>query len=446
MVVLGALGREAREAMQEDLESTMAWVSEQHHRLPRFTTRSALEGAYLELKECLESLSQPGREVVPQASRPDTWALFEQRLWTLLTQRLSAMESLGILPAPGDYEPRLRQELQAIRESSLEDFFYLLTDLGSQARSNKIRLGPGAGTLPSSLVAWLIGVTDVDPVAQNLMFEAWLGMADSERRSVTLQAPPAYAEALENWVRSRSHAERARVKIEPDPLLAHLDRANEVAGLRKVVHPAWHPAEKEVLDEMWSSLPDEVPMDVHSCHGGPAPVTPTFDRVMARSALAQMKSWTEGALGPGVSFEPDKPLSGPMSAFLTGILRPTEGRMLYQEQVVQALCTLTGCTLMEGMAMGQDLGSGNPYRLDRVRQRCLESRLLEGCSPLEAEALFTYLEEKSEWTLSRSHLACQTALAYEVAWWRIHHPEAFDQAAPTPPSNRIIRFPRDTER
>ncbi|MDY7537527.1 DNA polymerase III subunit alpha [Undibacterium sp. RTI2.1] len=77
----------------------------------------------------------------------------------------------SILPV---YKERLSYELSVLKKMGFAGYFLLVEDLVMWAKSNDIIVGPGRGSVGGSLVAYLIGITDVDPIRFNLLFERFI--------------------------------------------------------------------------------------------------------------------------------------------------------------------------------------------------------------------------------------------------------------------------------
>jgi len=73
-----------------------------------------------------------------------------------------------------EYKERLRMELGAIEAMNFERYFLLVEDLVTWSRSEGILVGPGRGSVGGSLVAYLLGITDVDPIRHGLLFERFI--------------------------------------------------------------------------------------------------------------------------------------------------------------------------------------------------------------------------------------------------------------------------------
>lgn len=72
------------------------------------------------------------------------------------------------------YTPRLRYELDVLKTLGFSGYFLLVHDVVSFAKSSGILVGPGRGSVGGSLVAYLIGITDCDPLRFGLMFERFI--------------------------------------------------------------------------------------------------------------------------------------------------------------------------------------------------------------------------------------------------------------------------------
>ncbi len=76
--------------------------------------------------------------------------------------------------APQAYGDRLRTELEVIRKMGYASYFLIVWDFISYARRQGIPVGPGRGSAAGSLVSYAIGITEIDPLRYNLLFERFL--------------------------------------------------------------------------------------------------------------------------------------------------------------------------------------------------------------------------------------------------------------------------------
>ncbi len=75
---------------------------------------------------------------------------------------------------PQEYVDRLNYELDVINKMGYVDYFLIVHDFIRYAKSKKIPVGPGRGSGAGSLAAYCIGITGIDPLKYNLLFERFL--------------------------------------------------------------------------------------------------------------------------------------------------------------------------------------------------------------------------------------------------------------------------------
>jgi len=87
----------------------------------------------------------------------------------------SQMLSEGNLKYPlEDYKLRIEREIKMIRDMKFPGYFLIVWEFIRFARERQIPVGPGRGSAAGSLVAFCLGITDVDPLQYDLLFERFL--------------------------------------------------------------------------------------------------------------------------------------------------------------------------------------------------------------------------------------------------------------------------------
>lgn len=72
------------------------------------------------------------------------------------------------------YKERTNYELQVIHDLGFDDYFLFINDVVRFAKRKGIMVGPGRGSVAGSLVAFLLGITEIDPIRFGLYFERFL--------------------------------------------------------------------------------------------------------------------------------------------------------------------------------------------------------------------------------------------------------------------------------
>lgn len=110
----------------------------------------------------------PGR-TIDEHLRVESFQGLEKRLQVLIAaddpQREARIET---------YRARLERELDVIIQMGFPGYFLIVADFIQWARDNGIPVGPGRGSGAGSLVAYALGITDLDPLSYDLLFERFL--------------------------------------------------------------------------------------------------------------------------------------------------------------------------------------------------------------------------------------------------------------------------------
>jgi DNA polymerase-3 subunit alpha len=69
---------------------------------------------------------------------------------------------------------RLKYELEIIKKTGFASYFLIVQDFVNWAKSQRIVVGPGRGSVGGSLVAFVLGITEIDPLKYDLLFERFL--------------------------------------------------------------------------------------------------------------------------------------------------------------------------------------------------------------------------------------------------------------------------------
>lgn len=108
------------------------------------------------------------QSLLPQYDTPNGESS-KDYLWQWLVNQL---ETLGLNNEA--YQQRLNSEFKIITDMGFEDYFLIVSDLIHYAKTHNVMVGPGRGSSAGSLVSYLLGITTIDPLKFNLIFERFL--------------------------------------------------------------------------------------------------------------------------------------------------------------------------------------------------------------------------------------------------------------------------------
>lgn len=89
-------------------------------------------------------------------------------------ERLAVEGLSNKLDVTDEYRSRLAYELSVIKSLNLSSYFLIFWDLVAFAQREKILTGPGRGSAAGSLVSYALGITKLDPIKHNLIFERFM--------------------------------------------------------------------------------------------------------------------------------------------------------------------------------------------------------------------------------------------------------------------------------
>jgi DNA polymerase-3 subunit alpha len=468
-------------------------------------------------------------------------------------------------PAP-DLEPpryyeRLATELDVIGKMGFPGYFLIVADFIRWARSNGVPVGPGRGSGAGSVVAWALGITDIDPLRYDLLFERFLNpervsmpdfdvdfcmegrdrvieyVADKYGRDRVSQIITYGTMAAKAVVRdvgrvlglSYGYVDRIAKLIPFELGITLEDALAKEPELKRLYH-----AEEEVrnlidlarsLEGLTrnagthaggvviapSKLTDFAPL---YCEAGGSSVVTQFDKddveaaglvkfdflglrtltIIDRAvrnidrrraeageapldvsglpmddaatyqllkscrttAVFQLESRGmkdlirrlqpdsfEDIIALVALFRPGPLQSGMVEDFinrkhgridrpidylhpwLQGVLAPTYGVILYQEQVMQIAQVLAGYTLGGADLLRRAMGKKKPEEMATQRSIFVSGATRNGVEPRVAAHIFDLMEKFAGYGFNKSHSAAYALLSYQTAWLKAHYPAAF---------------------
>lgn len=98
---------------------------------------------------------------------------------------------------------RLHHELSVIYKMHFENYFLIVWDFMKYARTHGILTGPGRGSAAGSLVAYVLGITDVDPIKYGLLFERFLNPERITMPDIDLDFPDHKRDEMIQYVKDK---------------------------------------------------------------------------------------------------------------------------------------------------------------------------------------------------------------------------------------------------
>lgn len=104
---------------------------------------------------------------------------------------------------PIEYQERLKYELNIINTMGFCNYFLVVYDFIRFAKKNEILVGPGRGSAAGSLVAYSLGITEIDPIKYNLLFERFLNPERKTMPDIDTDFPDDKREVVIKYVQEK---------------------------------------------------------------------------------------------------------------------------------------------------------------------------------------------------------------------------------------------------
>lgn len=106
-------------------------------------------------------------------------------------------------PLPDEVKARLRFEFDIVAAKGLHSYFLIVQDVCDWARSRGIRIGPGRGSAAGSVISYSLGIVNVDPIANHLLFERFLNPDRTGMPDIDLDFEAERRMEVVNYLRER---------------------------------------------------------------------------------------------------------------------------------------------------------------------------------------------------------------------------------------------------
>ena len=100
------------------------------------------------------------------------------------------------------YSQRMDRELELIAEKKFEDYFYVIADMVAYAKKHML-VGPARGSSCGSLVCYLLGITDIDPLPYDLLFERFIDINREDLPDIDIDFQDDRRELVFEYLRSK---------------------------------------------------------------------------------------------------------------------------------------------------------------------------------------------------------------------------------------------------
>ena len=349
------------------------------------------------------------------SSDPDSAAVANKlELWNRAQTAVSQKSSAG----DGTMRRRLEAELVATNDPELIEGFLAASDLVAELRRNGIALGPGNVADPGSLICWLLGITEINPLDYGLLYECFASyyphtffidvaldqLEEAFSIATKLLKPLPVDEDGACSIAICGQIVISHLKA----LLGHLDSRGTRIELEKLALDDGSTYELLSRGGTDGVRSYEIYVDAR-----------LWDKAKPRSL------WDLAFIIRPCSFDPEKLPNDIETRFLSPFTHESRGTLEYQEQAVKAIAYLAGWSLSRAVSAWKHRDTGDTPKIGELRREFIEASGALGSSTSNgAESVLRFIMERARPSL-QSHCVSMALVAYRCAWLKAHHPDEF---------------------
>lgn len=311
------------------------------------------------------------------------------------------------------YRARAGVELAAIRSRGFSGTFLIARDCVRWAREQGIPVGPGWGPSAGSLVAWSLGITDLDPIVEHLLFERFINV---ERAAIAAPLTITVCARREGEVADHVARTHGRVNAVAVVGLSALSVSDAVEG---TVSPA--PADPDVYATLARGETEDVPGLEHAGELLRR-IQPTCLEALANVlAIDCPAARARGLVDRLVEARHGRHTIAHAHPDVAAVLAGTSGLVVYQAQVMRIAQVVAGYTLDHADAVRRALGRRDVAFVEAERPRFAAAAEARGTPLTIAAPVFDLLARTAGLSQNRSHVLACALLAYRCAYLNHHH-------------------------
>ena len=340
-----------------------------------------------------------------------------------------------------EIKERWEDELNIISSCKLVWLYLLLWDFINYANEKDIIMSPGCGTITGSLVAYSLGITDVDPIKYNLLMERFLNQEQEyPSGGVRIELEKGGCQILFDYVISKygnmmliflekleiSFVDVEELSIISETLKEIADKRKEDIDINEIDYGdssvfdfinAHEINDSIFLNGMYNQIfTDEIKIE-------------SMEDFIARISLAR----------PGLEERCSKYITNknnpkmiPYKCFeLEKILAPSYGCILYQEQIMQILNSLGGFSPEQSNSARRGMSKSKDSECERHafvygnNGKGIHGCVAKGIRPKIAEKIFDEMWISSIYAFNKSHATALAINLYRMAWLKKYYREEY---------------------
>ena len=315
-------------------------------------------------------------------------------------------------PLNDEVKERLNFELHIMKTMGFPGYFLIVQDFIRAAREELgVSVGPGRGSAAGSAVAYCLGITKIDPIKYDLLFERFLNPDRISLPDIDTDFDDDGRGEVLRWVTEKYGAERV-AHIITYGTMATKSAIKDVARVQKLplsesnrlakLVPDKIPDMKKYLKELQpSKFEDLIAMNA-LYRPGPMDYIPSF--IARKQGKEEIKY--------------DIPV-------MERYLKDTYGITVYQEQVMLLSRLLANFTRGESDALRKAMGKKLIEKMNHLKSKFMAGGQANGYKEETLNKIWSDWEKFASYAFNKSHATCYSWVAYQTAYLKANFPSEY---------------------
>jgi len=344
-------------------------------------------------------------------------------------------------PIPSEILKRIELELDTIKTKGSSGNFLIAQDIIQTAQDMGVIVGPGRGSSAGSVVNYCLGITAIDPVKYDLLFERF-----NDHFEIYIDFDVSGREKILHWVTEKyekeiDSADNLFVTFRESSISIHFLGFEILSVIKKTLSNIKQSKEID-LDISEIPMDDAKIFELYS-RGDTEGIFQFESHGMQRFLQALQPVKLEDLSALSALYRPDSMDYIPdfidrkqgrkeiIYDFpkMGSRLKDTYGIYVYQEQIMLLSQDLAGFTPEQSNKMRIAMSKKQPDKLEELKLKFIDGATKNGFAPKEKlEKIWADWEEVSSFLFNKSHAVSYTIISYQSAYLKAHFPEEFEEA------------------
>ena len=362
-------------------------------------------------------------------------------------------------PLPEDVEDRLRFELEVINKKGIARYFLIIQDLINTMRNDHgVMIGPGCGAEAGSLVAYCLGITKIDPLKHDLLFERFVRidsdivlpffMIDLEKKGIR---------RAKKWFKEHDYICKTNHDFPNHHWYVESIRMyfGELRVLNELKLALLNIKKNRGIELNLDNIPIDDPKTLKLFQSGHTRGVFLFEKHHMRAWLKYLHPTCFNDLIAlyALSFPGLQDYIPLFNARKNGqdeikydipcmekYLEETYGMVVYQEQIMLLSRQLADFNREESQILRNAMGKRKKNIIDYLKPKFIEGGKKNDHDPRILEKIWSDWERIGLFTISKSHAVCYTLLAYQTAFLKANYPYEYMTALLESRKNNEIEY------